>query len=162
MPFNVISDLFGHQEWADSIHWRAFASHPGALDDDAIRRRLYHIQAVQRSFLSVWRGAPAWPEPFESYATAEALRDAARATHRDVAAFLEDADTNRLEENVIVPWFPTPQRPIRVVETMRQVTMHSHGHRCQNAVRLRELGGAAPMTDYIAWILDGRPAPVWP
>ncbi len=36
--------------------------------------------------------------------------------------------------------------------------MHSQGHRAQNALRLRALGGAAPLTDYI---LNGRPAFVW-
>lgn len=39
--------------------------------------------------------------------------------------------------------------------------MHSQGHRGQNATRLRELGGKMPMTDYIVWILEGRPSPVW-
>jgi uncharacterized damage-inducible protein DinB len=44
---------------------------------------------------------------------------------------------------------------------MQQVVMHSEHHRGQNAVRLRELGGAMPPTDYIYWIVEGRPAPVW-
>jgi len=44
---------------------------------------------------------------------------------------------------------------------MQQVVLHSEHHRAQNATRLRELGGAPPPTDYIVWILDGRPAPVW-
>jgi hypothetical protein len=74
-----LSDLFGHQEWADAVHWRAFESHPGALNDEDLRRRLHHIQAVQRGFLSVWKGAPKWPEPLESYMTAQAIRDHARA-----------------------------------------------------------------------------------
>jgi uncharacterized damage-inducible protein DinB len=44
---------------------------------------------------------------------------------------------------------------------MHQVVMHSQGHRAQNALRLRALGGAAPLTDYILWILNDRPTPVW-
>jgi hypothetical protein len=74
-----LSDLFGHQEWADAVYWRAFESHPGALHDDDIRRRLDNIQAVQRAFLTVWKGTPKWPEPFESYTTAQAIRGHARA-----------------------------------------------------------------------------------
>jgi phage gp37-like protein len=77
--FESLSDLFGHQEWADAVHWGAFESHPGALDDDGLRRRLDNIQAVQRAFLTVWKDAPKWPEPFESYTTALAIRDYAHA-----------------------------------------------------------------------------------
>ncbi len=161
MTVSFLADFFGHQAWADSVHWRAIASHSAAVEDDTLRRRLYHIQAVQRAFLSVWRGSPKWPEPLESYPTFETLREAARGAHRDVAVFFEKLDPARLEENVSVPWFPAPHRPIRVVETMHQVVMHSQGHRAQNAIRLRELGGGAPLTDYIVWILDGRPAAGW-
>jgi len=74
-----LSDFFGHQEWADAVHWRAFESHPGALDDDDLRRRLDNIQAVQRAFLTVWKGAPKGQELFDSYTTALAIRDHARA-----------------------------------------------------------------------------------
>jgi hypothetical protein len=56
-----LSDLFEHQEWADSVHWRALGAHPRALEDEAVRNRLYHIHAVQRSFLDVWKGSPRKP-----------------------------------------------------------------------------------------------------
>ncbi len=41
--------------------------------------------------------------------------------------------------------------------------MHGQGtgDRGQNATRLRELGGEPPLTDYIAWLWKGRPAPDW-
>jgi hypothetical protein len=38
-----LSDLFGHQKWGDADHWRAFESHPGALDAEDLRRRLDNI-----------------------------------------------------------------------------------------------------------------------
>lgn len=158
---DTLSDLFRHQEWADSIHWRAFAAHPDALNDDALRRRLYHIQAVQRAFLSVWKGTPVWPEPFESYSSMHALRESAMRYHREIAQFLRDVGPDRLEANVTVPWFPAPKRPIRLLDTMHQVLLHSHGHRAQNGTRFRELGGDPPTIDYIVWVLSGKPEPAW-
>jgi uncharacterized damage-inducible protein DinB len=62
----------------------------------------------------------------------------------DVAAFLRALDPARLEEIVTVPWFPSPHPPIRLLDTMQQVVLHSQGHRSQNALRLRALGGAGP------------------
>jgi uncharacterized damage-inducible protein DinB len=47
-------------------------------------------------------------------------------------------------------------------ETMMQVAMHSLYHRAQVNTRLRELGAAPPLVDYIAWLWRKRPAPQWP
>jgi len=157
----MIQDLFAHQEWADSVHWRALAAHPGALDDDAIRKRLHHLHSVQRMFLDVWRGTPRRPAPFESYPSMEALRKDVRAYYGELNGFLRTQEPAALNEPLRVPWFPDPKRPVRLSETMVQVVMHSAHHRAQNAVRLRELGGAMPTTDYIVWIVEDRPAPVW-
>jgi uncharacterized damage-inducible protein DinB len=79
----------------------------------------------------------------------------------DAAALLGVLDPARLEEIVTVPWFPSPHPAVRLLDTMHQVVLHSQGHRAQNALRLRQLGGAAPLTDYIVWILAGRPTPLW-
>ncbi len=155
-----LSDLFGHQEWADPVHWRAAESHPGAPDDDDLRGRLDNIQAVQRAFLTVWKGALKWPEPLESYTTALAIR-VTPVYHHDVAAFLRALDPARLEEIVTVPWSPIPA-PSRPPPRHHAPGRHAQpGYRAQNAPRLSALGGAAPLTDYIVWILNARPTPVW-
>jgi len=156
-----LADLFAHQQWADSVNWRALAAHPGALDDEAIRKRLHHLHSIQRAFLEVWKGTPRWPAPLESFASMEALRDEVRAYYRDLFEFLAEKAPSRLDEVLRVPWFPEPQRPVRLFETMQQVVLHTEHHRAQNATRLRELGGAPPLTDYIVWILEGRPSPAW-
>jgi uncharacterized damage-inducible protein DinB len=158
---DAVADLFAHQQWADSVHWKALAAHPRALEDEAIRKRLHHIYSVQRSFLDVWKGAPRRPPLLESYATMAALESDVRSYYNDLTAFLTQAPPGRLTETLGVPWFPDARFPIRLSETMQQVVMHSEHHRAQNAIRLRELGGAMPVTDYIVWILEGRSAPVW-
>jgi len=155
-----VSELFAHQQWADSVHWRTLTAHPGALEDEAIRKRLHHLHSVQRAFLDVWKGNSHWP-PFQAFSSIEALRDDMRSYYRELVGFLAAEARGRLDEILRVPWFPEPQRPVRVSETMLQVVMHSEHHRAQNAIRLREIGGAMPLTDFIVWILDGRPAPVW-
>ena len=76
-------------------------------------------------------------------------------------AFLRALDPTRLEEIVTVPWFRSPHPPVRLLDTMHQVVMPSQGHRAQNVLRLRALGGAAPLTDYIVWILNARPTSSW-
>jgi len=157
----VLTDLFAHQQWADSLHWKTLAAHRGALEDDAVRKRLHHLHSVQRGFLDVWRGTPRRPQPLESFPSMEAIRKDVRAYYGELAAFLSGGAGSRLDEVLKVPWFPDPKRPVRLSETMLQVVMHSAHHRAQNAVRLRELGGAMPLTDYIVWIVEDRPAPAW-
>jgi len=158
---DVLSDLFAHQQWADSVHWRALAAHSGALEDEAIRKRLHHLHSVQRGFLNIWKGTPRRPVPPESFPSMEALRQDVKTYYRELAEFLAGEAPLRLHESLRVPWFPDPQRPIRLSETMYQVVIHSEHHRAQNATRLRELDGAMPVTDYIVWILEGRPSPAW-
>ena len=158
---DVLSDLFAHQQWADATHWRTLAAHPKALEDGAIRKRLHHLHSVQRAFLSVWKGPARWPPALEEFASIEALRQDVRSYYRELTEFLASEAPLRLHDSLRVPWFPDPQRPIRLSETMHQVVMHSEHHRAQNAIRLREVGGAMPVTDYIVWILEGRPAPAW-
>jgi uncharacterized damage-inducible protein DinB len=38
-----------------------------------------------------------------------------------------------------------------------QALLHGQHHRGQNAARMRELGAAPPMTDYVVWYALGRP-----
>jgi uncharacterized damage-inducible protein DinB len=156
-----LSDLFAHQQWADSVQWRSLAAQPGALEDGAVRSRLHHLHSVQRAFLDVWKGTPRKPVPPESFASMEALRQDVRSYYRDLTGFLAAEAPAHLDDIMSVPWFGDPHRPVRLSETMYQVVLHSEHHRAQNATRLRELGGAMPTTDYIVWILEGRPAPVW-
>jgi hypothetical protein len=44
-------------------------------------------------------------------------------------------------------------------ELLKDLLAHQPG---QNATRLRELGGAPPMTDLIVWYWKGRPLSDWP
>lgn len=84
-----------------------------------------------------------------------------RRYHDEASALVAGAQP-RLAELVQLPWFKEPACRLPVGEALLQVALHSHGHRAQNALRLRALGGEAPTTDFIVWVWKGRPAPAWP
>jgi uncharacterized damage-inducible protein DinB len=157
----LLNDLYGHQEWADALHWTALAARPGALEDPAIRERLHHIHLVQRAFLDTLRGRPFAPRPLESYAAMAEIRDEARFFHAEARGFVAGLDEAGLARRVRIPWFEDPPCEISVSEALTQAALHTHGHRAQNAARLRELGGAPPLSDLIVWYWQGRPAPRW-
>jgi uncharacterized damage-inducible protein DinB len=157
-----LHELYGHQEWADAEHWRAFEAYPAALEDKAIRERLHHIHLVQHGFL--WVASPQRAEfafkKIEDFPSMADLKAYARQGLDELGELLKKTDQGRMEEIIEVPWFKPPAR-ISVRQALTQAAMHSHYHRGQNATRFRELGGVPPMTDFIVWLKDGKPQAQW-
>jgi uncharacterized damage-inducible protein DinB len=159
----LLSDLYGHQTWADAEHWRAIEAHPSAATDAAIRDRLHHIHLVQRAFR--WIVGTRQPM-FEAtkpsdFATLAELKAYARSYHEEICRFLATVSDERLGDKIDISWFRDPPLTLTVSEALTQCAMHSHYHRGQNATRLRELGGEPPLTDLIVWYWKGRPAAEW-
>ena len=158
---SYLGELYGHQEWADAEHWRAFESHPAALEDKAIRERLLHIHLVQHAFL--WLLGPRDPQfdvkKIEDFAGVSELKAYGREGLLKLRAFVNDLDAQRADV-IEVPWFKPPAK-ILIRHALMQAAMHSHYHRAQNATRLRELGGLPPTTDFILWLHKGQPAATW-
>ncbi|HEY1340621.1 MAG TPA: DinB family protein [Bryobacteraceae bacterium] len=159
---STLVDLFRHQEWADAEHWRIIMQQPALYDDRALRERLHHIHLVQRGFHFVTAGAEVKLSKPEDFPTAGALLEFARQYHRQAAPFVAGLTDAALDEKVSPPWFKDPPLALSRGEALLQAAMHSQWHRGQNATRLRELGAAPPMTDYIVWLWKGRPVPDWP
>jgi uncharacterized damage-inducible protein DinB len=159
----LLRDLYGHQEWADAEHWRAIETHPPAAEDVALRARLHHIHVVQRAFrwLVGDRQSPFTVSRPEDYSTLGDLKAATREYHGEIRRFLGALPDERFDEPMAVPWFREPTLSLTVTEALMQCAMHSHWHRGQNAVRLRELGAEPPTVDLIVWFWKGRPAAVW-
>ena len=157
-----LEELYGHQEWADAEHWRAFQAHAASLADKAIRDRLLHIHLVQHAFL--WITGPRTSQfalkKLEDFPDAEDLKHYAQQGHTDLHELLKEATPDRLGEVIEVPWFK-PALKISRQHALTQAAMHSHYHRGQNATRLRELGGVPPTTDFIEWLRNGKPAARW-
>jgi len=158
---SYLRELYGHQEWADAEHWRAFESHPAALADKAIRERLLHIHLVQHAFLWLLgtRNQQFEVKKIEDFANLPDLKKYGRAGLTQMNAFLNGLDPQRAEM-IEVPWFKPPAK-LTVRQALMQAAMHSHYHRGQNATRLRELGGVPPTTDFIIWLHKGQPGAQW-
>jgi uncharacterized damage-inducible protein DinB len=159
---SYLDELYAHQEWADAEHWRALEAHPAALDDKAIRERLFHIHLVQHGFL--WVTSVKRPDfsfkKLEDFPSMADLKKYGQQGLEELNGLLKKTDLDRMEELIEVVWFKPPLK-LSVRQALTQAAMHSHYHRGQNATRLRELGGEPPGTDFIEWLHQGQPAARW-
>jgi uncharacterized damage-inducible protein DinB len=163
----LLRGLFRHMEWADALVWRAVFGASSATDDSVIRQRLHHLHLVQRAFFQIWRGQPMDFKATEAFSP-DQLAKWGHEYHREVAGFLDSLTPASLDTEVHLPWaahFAPKDSSVHnpsMGETLVQVTAHSTYHRGQVNARLREVGVEPPLTDFIAWIWYGKPAPAWP
>ena len=156
----MLRALFRHEAWADAEQWRALAAHPSALANPDIFDRLNHINMVQRGYLMVVRTQPVdLAELRKPMQDLGALQQSFRRYHQEVADFLKGLSPEALHAKPKIDWAPTFQPTTQ--EALLQMVMHSQHHRGQNALRLRELGGTPPMTDFLIWVGKGYPEPAW-
>jgi uncharacterized damage-inducible protein DinB len=163
----LLSDLYGHMEWADAEVWRAVLGSDAARADVRTLGLLQHIHLVQRAFLSIWRGAPIDAHAGEGL-DAAALQSWAREYYREAVAEIAATSEETMSSPARVPWtrqiaesLGFDPSPVTVSETMLQAALHSLHHRAQVVARLREIGAAPPLVDYIAWLWRGRPTAKW-
>ena len=156
-----LRDLFAYTHWADALHWKTIEDFPPALNDEALINLLHHIHLVQHAYLSLVTGEiPHRTKPGD-FATPILLKEYARHFHSLADIYFEHVTESQLTNTITVPWFRDPSFTLTVEQALLQVAMHSLHHRAQNAKRLRELGGIMPVTDYVIWLMQGRPAPEW-
>lgn len=162
----MFTDLLAHQEWADSLVWKAVTA-ASAFDDSVLAKLRHHI-TVQSAFLASWQGAPFDGSALQS-APPDALIAAARRYHDQARAFAAGLKPRALEQPHLVPWQAMVDQHLgrkantpTLAETMTQVVMHSTYHRGQVNARLRHLGIEPPLTDFIAWVWFGKPGAEWP
>ena len=165
----MIEELYQHMEWADATVWRAIVATPEAESDQKVRDRMLHIHGVQHAYIFVWRGAEPVIPGSAHFPTLQSILDWARDYYRIVKGYLAELDESTLDKPFEIPWAKRLEtqmgRPFSNVthrETLLQIPMHSHYHRGQVNMRLRELGATPPLVDFIAWTWFGKPAPEWP
>jgi len=153
----LIQSLFAHMGWADTTLLKAVAAQDGAFGDDELRKWLHHIVFVQRFFLSLCQQRAFDMERERPVpATLDEMEQRFQEAHADGAAYTARLDEAELARTITfpVPAFKDFHPSVR--DALMQVAMHSEHHRAQVAMRLRALGGAPPMTDYILWVRDVR------
>ncbi len=165
----TILDLFRHMHWADATVWSTVLDARQSVDDDRLRKLLYHIHMVQRAFLRVWNDPEMKIPKLEEFPSLAAIGEWAQAYHAMLPLYLETVMNEDLDRIVVVPWarfmvqrFGKNPKDTTLGETMLQVAMHSIYHRGQVNTRLRELDIDPPLVDYIAWLWLGRPEAEWP
>ena len=165
----TLRELFRHMEWADALVWKAVLACPEAMEDSNLRERLYHIHMVQAAFMKVWKNEPLGRVEPKDFPDAASLLSWARENYAKLNEYLGGIAGMDSERPIVVPWIAMFEKRMgrkadapTFYETLLQVVMHSTYHRGQVNTRLRELGGEPPLTDFIAWIWNGKPEPAWP
>jgi uncharacterized damage-inducible protein DinB len=166
MTLDDCRGLLQHMEWADAIVWRAVPA--AASSDPEIREKLHHLHQVQWVYLQMWRGEPMKPRNADTFATLDEIRVWARSYYAELPSHLDSVREETINRELKFPWAEQlvarygAAYPASWGDTVLQVAMHSTYHRGQVSRRIRELGGAPPISDYIAWVWQNRPLPVWP
>jgi len=155
-------------EWADAAVWTSVLASEVGQNDAKLREYIFHLHVVQRAFLRTWRNEPLATEA-PTFDDAQSLMQWGRASCGEALAYLGTLSDEKLSEPMVLPWADMVAKrlgkepaPTRIGETVLQVALHSTYHRGQINARLREVGGAPPLVDYIAWVWLGRPAANWP
>lgn len=156
---SMLIDLFGHQAYADAALLNAIRMHEPAERDLELRTLMHHILVAHRFWVNICQDLPFIADGEtkvpDSWDALQAKYQETQTQERGFLSRLTEAHLNRTVES---PFFPGRKVPIE--QGLMQVVLHSQGHRAQCATRLRALGGAPPMLDFILWVQD-RPAPVW-
>jgi uncharacterized damage-inducible protein DinB len=151
----LIQSLFAHLAWADAAILKAVAAHDGAFADDELRKWLHHTVTVQRFFLSLLQHRPFDREREGQVPGAvEEMERRFEEAHADGAAYTARLDEAELARTIEFPVPAYKDFHPSVRDALIQVSMHSEHHRAQVAMRLRALGGAPPVVDYIIWVRD--------
>jgi uncharacterized damage-inducible protein DinB len=165
----VLSDLHAHMEWADAAVWAVVPETTSPTPDPRLRDLLAHFHFTQQSFLALWTGQQQPGLDAVRFATLAELRAWAHPYYQRALTFLRGRSAADLATPCLVPWARLFERQVgrppcipTVGETFFQVTSHTTYHRAQVNTRLRELGVAPPLVDYIGWLWQGRPAATWP
>jgi len=147
----MFQSLMAHMAWADNTILEAVAGQEGAYADTQLRKVLHHTVTVQRFFLSLFQARDFDYEREKQFPESiEEMQRLFAEAHADAAGYAARLDDAELSRKVSFPRMPDLHASIR--DALMQVAMHSEHHRAQCAMRLRELGGKAPVTDYIMWV----------
>jgi uncharacterized damage-inducible protein DinB len=167
MIHNELQQLVRHMEWADAVVWGTLLGEPQARADTQIRECIHHTHQVQWAYLQIWRGEQLSIPDLGEFQDLVAVYEWCRTYYLQATEFLATLEPAALERTIDFPWAKElvkqygEARRATLAECLLQITSHSTYHRGQVNRRLRELGAEPPLTDFVAWIWMGQPAPEW-
>ena len=150
--------------WADCEIWNILQKFPKVAENKEIKEKLCHIHQAQGAFLQIWNNKLV---DIPSKSTFNSLQDIikwAAVNHTKIIEYVELLDPAKLDEEIKLPWSKNvgkslgiiPQ-PCTMLDSMQQVIQHSAYHRGQINSLVRKLGEEPPITDFILWVLKGKP-----
>jgi len=155
MNADLLKDLARHQAWADNEFWKALDANSTLLEDAEIRKRMNHVLMTLRALTGLARGGtPDLARMNDMIDSAAELEAALSQANRELLDALETIDLQKM-----IPLPRGPQGPWEAPAgvLLLQAITHSQHHRGQNGSRMRQLGVAPPMTDFVLWYALGRP-----
>jgi len=154
MDLELLKDMARHQAWADAEHWKVLHGNIPLLEDTEIRKRLNHMVTACEMLQILARGETPDFGLMKDRESVEDLEEAMRKANEGLTAMLGSAD---LGKSVKLPRGPKGPFEAPAGVLLLQALTHSQHHRGQNAGRMRVLGIAPPMTDFVIWYALGRP-----
>ncbi len=150
---HAVRRLFAYN-WAVRREWLDWSGGMGEADllraraggQGSILKTLFHVVDVEWSWLRFLSGLPDFDEPFERYATLEAVRALDHRFHPAVVTLL-DAALERPERLVAMPWDEGQRYPAS--DVLRHALAHEIHHVGQLSVWARELGLAPVSADLL-------------
>lgn len=150
----LLEDLARHQAWADTLHWKAFHENSALLEDHEIRKRLNHMVAAIRMLTALARGQTPDQSGMKDIEPAGQLEAAMMQVSAELVQSIPSID---LQKMIALPRGPKGPWEAPAGVLLLQAITHSQHHRGQNAARMRQLGVAPPMTDFVIWYALGQP-----
>jgi uncharacterized damage-inducible protein DinB len=154
MDTELLQDLARHQAWADTAHWKALHDNSTLLEDGEMRERLNHMLSALRILTGLARGETPDPARMKEMVPADQLEAAMGKANSELMDALKKID---LQKVIALPRGPKGPWEAPAGILLLQAITHSQHHRGQNASRMRQLGAAPPMTDFVVWYALGRP-----
>jgi uncharacterized damage-inducible protein DinB len=154
MDVELLKDLARYQAWADGEHWKVLQGNAKLLADEDIRKRLGHMLGAYQMLQTLARGETPGAAGMKGPESIEELKPAMEKAGKGLADALGSVD---LEKMIALPRGPKGPFEAPAGVLLLQALMHSQHHRGQNGARMRELGVAPPVTDFVIWYALGRP-----
>ena len=156
--------MFRHMIWADRQVWNFLRNFPKSAEHKEIKEKLCHIHEAPLAFYQIWMERPVEIPGVSSFYSLHDILEWAEENHKKILQYVEQIDPAKLDEEVKLPWAKNVQKslsidpqPCTLLQSMQQVFQHSAYHRGQINGLIRRLGEDPPLTDFILWVLKGKP-----